>query len=594
MAPLVETARTLDALLDSDAPPTALPVRRQDEIGQLIGGFNRLLEDLRRREKALRESEERYRTTFQTGLDSIIIVRLTDGIFIDVNQAFLDQMGYTRDEVVGHRSMELNMWADPNDQRTIIETLRRQMQCRNLEIRVRKKDGECIWCLVSSSVIILDGVPCNLSISRDINAIKLAQEELDQHRHHLSELVISRTAELAQAKEAAEAANRAKSAFLANMSHEIRTPMNAIVGMAHILRRGGVTAEQAERLDKIDTAAEHLLGLITDILDLSKIEAGKFVLEDAPVSIADLLAKVCAILAERAQAKGITLRIETGAFPPHLRGDPTRLQQALLNYATNAIKFSERGPVTLRAIPQEQTDDTISVRFEVEDHGIGIPAEALPRLFSAFEQADNSTTRKYGGTGLGLAITRRLAEQMSGKVGAESRLGIGSTFWFSARLTVASGSTQVPVPRLEARAEQGIRQRHAGTRLLLVDDEPVNRFVTLSLLKDANLQVDTAADGDEAIRLAEQHPYALILMDVQMPRLNGLDATRAIRQLPDHGQTPILAMTANAFAEDRALCLAAGMNDFLVKPFEPQTLFGHVLQWLDTRVSETPQPEANQ
>jgi len=284
----------------------------------VIGGFNRLLQ-------ALGKREERYLTTFQTGLDSIIIVRLTDGIFTDVNQAFLNQMGYERDEVVGHRSMELNMWADPNDQRTIVETLRHESQCRNLDIRICKRNGECTWCLITSSVIILDGVPCNLSISRDINAIKLAQEELDQHRHHLSELVVSRTAELAQAKEAAEAANLAKSAFLANMSHEIRTPMNAIVGMAHILRRGGVTPAQADRLDKIDTAAEHLLGLITDILDLSKIEAGKFVLEEAPVSIENLLTNVCSILAERAQAKTIELKTEVGAFPLGLQGDPTRL-----------------------------------------------------------------------------------------------------------------------------------------------------------------------------------------------------------------------------------------------------------------------------
>lgn len=218
----------------------------------------------------------------------------------------------------------------------------------------------------------------------------------------------------------------------------------------------------------------------------------------------------------------------------------------------------------------------------------------MKRIFRAFEQADNSTTRKYGGTGLGLAITRRLAQLMNGEVGVESRLGLGSTFWFTARLSINASQIHPALPNIQAHAEKLVRQRHGGRRLLLVDDEPINRFVTLSLLADANLQVDTASDGEEAIRLAEQHPYALILMDMQMPKLNGLEATRAIREIPQHRQTPILAMTANAFAEDKSLCLAAGMNDFLVKPFEPATLFGHVLQWLDTSLSGQHAPQANE
>ncbi len=418
-------------------------------------------------------------------------------------------------------------------------------------------------------------------ISRDITARKQSDSELEQHRHHLAELVATRTAELARARDAAEAANLAKSAFLANMSHEIRTPMNAIVGMAHILRRSGLTPVQVERLAKIDVASEHLLDIITNILDLSKIEAGKFVIEEASVAIPSLMNNVRSIMAERAQAKGITLEIEAGNFPSGLQGDSTRLQQALLNYATNAIKFSEKGTVTLRAIAQEENAESILVRFEVQDRGIGIPPETLPRLFSTFEQADNSTTRKYGGSGLGLAITRRLAELMSGDVGAQSTPGAGSTFWFTARLKKKANAEDFALPIVVSDAEKLIRQRYFGHRILLVDDEPVNLAVTQFLIEESGLVVDTAEDGVLAIRKASDRSYAIVIMDMQMPNLNGLEATQRIRTLAGYREIPILAMTANAFAEDKARCFAAGMNDFLVKPIDPDVLFSILLKWLE-------------
>ena len=254
----------------------------------------------------------------------------------------------------------------------------------------------------------------------------------------------------------------------------------------------------------------------------------------------------------------------------------------MLNCATNAIKFTEHGIVTLRALQQEETDAFSLVRFEVEDSGIGIAAETLPRLFSTFEQADNSTTRKYGGSGLGLAITRRLSELMGGSVGVDSAPGVGSTFWFTARLSKQE-VTDVAInqPAATAEAEKLVRLSHHGRRILLVDDEPVNLTVAQFLLEDAGLLVDTAKDGIEAVQQVKETAYAVILMDMQMPNLNGVDATRTIRALPGRGETPILAMTANAFAEDKARCLAAGMNDFLVKPFNPDLLFATLLKWLD-------------
>ncbi len=618
-------------------------------------------------------------------------------------------LGYEPDELPHDTQSHLIDLLHPDERERVLAMLSEGLEKQGgyeIEFRMRARDGSYKWILSRSKVV-----------SRDANGqpVRAVGTHIDLTARKQLEL------ELKQAKDAAESANEAKSAFLANMSHEIRTPMNAIIGLSHLMLTTELTPRQQEYLAKIQVSGQHLLAIINDILDISKIESGKLTLERAEFNLEQVLGTVAGVLNEKIGDKNLELIFNIAPdIPLNLVGDSLRIRQVLFNLGTNAIKYTDEGEICVSICVRERSDDEVTLYFAVRDTGIGLTEEQRKQLFQSFQQADMSTTRKYGGTGLGLAISKRLAELMGGEVGVESEYGVGSTFWFTARLAISetqentlasahdlhnsralvvddnenarlvlrkmlesmtlqvadvpSGTLAMEaVEQAAARGEpfnlvfldwrmpemDGIEtarrirklaleesprivmitafnhdalirqadgtidvrdvlikpvtpsmlfdaivriphdkhpQQHApvepvsrleeklaticGARILLVEDNRINQEVAAELLEQAGMLVDTADNGLIALEKLRLTPYDLVLMDIQMPVLDGMNATVEIRANPEWSALPIVAMTANAMRQDRAACLAAGMNDHIAKPIEPAQLWAALLKWI--------------
>lgn len=511
--------------------------------------------------------------------ESVIITDLSGRIEY-VNTSFLQKTGFAPEEVIGQ---DTNALPTNLTTQSTYEAMWKALKGGTIwsgEIVSGRKDGTTFveWVIISPLRNERGEVTHYVAVQEDITEKKQVALELDEYRKGLELQVEQRTLELNSARQLAEQSNRAKSEFLANMSHEIRTPLSAITGMAALISRDSLTEFQKDKLKKLETAAKHLTQTVNDILDLSKIEANLLILEEAPLDVQNVVASISQMLRQAADDKGLSLRTELSLPAVQFLGDATRLGQALLNYGSNAVKFTNRGSISIFCRMEEDFGDAALLRFEVQDSGIGVSPDQHSKLFLPFVQADSSTTRKYGGTGLGLSITQRLVSAMGGDVGVHSEIGKGSKFWFTVRLK-KHDALALSVDKVHANdAGAQLRASYAGWRVLLADDDDFNREIGTIQLEDVGLQVDIAKDGQAACEMVLLRKYDLVLMDMQMPRMDGLEATRQIRSKDCGKNIPIVAMTANAFAQDRINCLEAGMSDFVTKPVVANHLYQVILR----------------
>lgn len=550
-------------------------------VGEVTGGdhprFTGILHDIskpKQAEQALRESEKRYRSVVDN-IKEVIFQTDVEGHWTFLNPAWTEITGFDIDASVGHQFLEFVHPDDRERNDALFHSLiARKMQYSRHESRYLTKSGDYRWIeFIARGTLDEDGYI--IGTSGTLNDVT--------ERHKAAEA-------MEVAKEAAETANRAKSAFLANMSHEIRTPMYGVLGMLDLLTEAELAPKYRDYLHTAQRSAKLLLNLIDDILDFSRIEAGALNLEHIKFDLRKTVQDVITLLSEKARHKAIRLSsVIDSTLPYYVCGDPNRLAQVLMNLVGNAIKFTEQGSVKLWVEIEAQTPDWLRVVFIVEDTGIGITPEVQARLFQPFSQADNSTSRRFGGSGLGLMIAKHLVEMMGGGIQFISTPGQGSTFWFNVWFTQTGQAEAAAIPSPGGKSLEEANSLRFRGRVLLVEDNEINQLVSSKLLGRLGLDVDIAVNGQEALSAIEvDQEYDLVFMDCHLPGIDGLEATRLIRQQERHravGPVPIIALTASATESDRQACLAAGMDDYLAKPLESNKLIHTLSRWLP-RLSE--------
>jgi len=540
-----------------------------------------LAEDAQHAKEALVINEKKYRQIFESFQDLYFRVN-NRGVIEIVTPSVKQLAGYEPEEVVGHSVLDL--YVDSKDRDKFLETLQPSGRVQNYEVRLLKKGGQVATVSMNAHFVYdTEHRPVGVEgVMRDITELKCAEDNLKRVNKKLTG-AIKHASEMALQ---AEQANIAKSNFLANMSHEVRTPMNGVIGMVELLLDTELEDDQRLYAETIRSSAGSLLRIINDILDFSKIEAGKFQLEEMDFDLRSLLLDVSKLFSLRAEKKGLVFVCEVAAdVPAGLRGDPGRLRQIMVNLLENAIKFTSKGKISLSITLEKETRKKATVRFSVQDTGMGIPVDKTQMLFNSFTQVDASTTRKFGGTGLGLCISKQLAQMMRGKIGVNSEEGKGSEFWFTVCLRKSSKKQQ---PDRVVLSPTNTRHKLAGSnyrnvRILLAEDNITNQHVARAILRKLGYRVDVVGDGRQVIEALKQSAYDLVLMDCQMPEMDGYEATRKIRKAESEIQRPnipIIAMTAHAMKGDREKCLEAGMDDYIAKPVTPGDVAEILERWL--------------
>ena len=547
--------------LEGEAPLRLRRTRDEgDELDQLVEALNAMRERLARQALELRNADARMAAILDN-MPDLAWMKDIEGRFTAINRAFAAAKGFDDPrQVLGKTDLDIQPPELARSYRSDDAEVMASRDTRRIEERHAHVDGSIRFIeTIKTALIDADGrVSGTVGVARDITERRQAESDREARR-------------------AAEIASEAKSAFLAHMSHEIRTPMNAIVGMSYLLLQDGLEARQRDRVQKVHDAATSLLGIINDILDFSKVEAGRLDLESIPFDLREVMDGVSDIVGLTAQAGGLVLRIELPPeLPAALQGDPARLRQVLLNLGQNAVKFTERGQVTFTVRIIERSAAAVRLRFEVQDTGIGMSSDVQQQLFRPFTQGDASTSRRYGGTGLGLTISHRLVGMMGGDIAVQSAPGQGSRFSFELHFPLPL-QQQVPAKSVPLPADPA---RLRGARVLLVEDNPINREIAESLLRRAGVSVAVACNGQEALEMLQHERYDGVLMDCQMPVLDGYEATRQLRRQPQWKDLPVIAMTADALVGDREKALAAGMNDHVVKPIVVDDLYGTLARWV--------------